>query len=179
MIHSRMGNAFILRAIPLLIAGLVITFSGDHSPVVGLVVFLGFAFMVTPVLLLTIVIVPLTGVSRIMMGIQAIATVSAGAVAAATLTGGLSALILVFSVWAAITGATELYSGFRSSDRTVAREWLVIGGFTAVLAIVMAVIPLNDVYAVGIFGAYAFIVGVFLVIAGISLRTASTEKKTS
>lgn len=171
----------------MLIAGLAITFISDHSAVIGLVVFLGFAFLISPILLLTIVIVPLTGVSRIMTGIQAMATLIAGAIAAATLTGGLSALILVFSVWAAVTGATELYAGFRSTDRLLAREWLVIGGFTAVLAIVMAVIPLNDVYAVGIFGAYALIVGVFLVIAGVSLRSGdssagisvSTEKKSS
>lgn len=170
MNHSRMGNAFVLRAIPLLIAGLVITFSGDHGAVVGLVVFLAYAFLVSPVLLVTIVMVPLTGIARTTMGIQAISTVSAGAVAAATLTGGLSALILVMSIWAAITGALELYAGLRCADRAVGREWLVLGGFTAIFAIVEAVLPLNDVYAVGIFGAYAMIVGLFLVIAGISLR---------
>jgi hypothetical protein len=34
---------------------------------------------------------------------------------------------------------------------------------------------MNDVYAVGIFGAYAAIVGVYQVIAGISLRTDATS----
>lgn len=176
MNHRPLGSAFILRAIPTLIAACVITFSGNHGPVLGLVVFLSFAFLVAPTLLLTIVMVPLTGVSRTMVGIQSIATIAAGAVAAATLTGGLTALTLTMSIWAAITGAVELYAGIRCTDRAVGREWLVLGAFTAVFAIVEAAIPLNDVYAVGIFGAYAMIVGLFLVIAGISLRAGDATK---
>lgn len=179
MNHRPLGSAFILRAIPTLIAACVITFSGNHGAVLGLVVFLSFAFLVAPTLLLTIVIVPLTGVSRTMVGIQSIATISAGAVAAASLTGGLTALTLTMSIWAAITGAVELYAGIRCADRAVGREWLVLGGFTAIFAIVEAVLPLNDVYAVGIFGAYAMIVGLFLVIAGISLRAGDAAKKNS
>lgn len=179
MNHRPLGSAFILRAIPTLIAACVITFSGNHGAVLGLVVFLSFAFLVAPTLLLTIVIVPLTGVSRTMVGIQSIATISAGAVAAASLTGGLTALTLTMSIWAAITGAVELYAGIRCADRAVGREWLVLGGFTAIFAIVEAVLPLNDVYAVGIFGAYAMIVGLFLVIAGISLRAGDAAKNNS
>ena len=179
MNHRPLGSAFILRAIPTLIAACVITFSGNHGAVLGLVVFLSFAFLVAPTLLLTIVMVPLTGVSRTMVGIQSIATIAAGAVAAASLTGGLTALTLTMSVWAAITGAVELYAGIRCPDRAVGREWLVLGGFTAIFAIVEAVLPLNDVYAVGIFGAYAMIIGLFLVIAGISLRAGDAAKKNS
>ena len=174
--HSRLGTTFILRAVPTLIAACVITFSGNHGPVLGLVVFLAFAFLVAPTLLMSIVIVPLTGVSRTMVGIQSISTIAAGAVAAATLTGGLTALTLTMTVWAAITGAVELYAGLRSTDRAAGREWLVLGGFTAILAIVEGVLPLNDVYAVGIFGAYAIIVGLFLVIAGISLRAGDSTR---
>lgn len=170
MNHRPLGLAFILRAIPTLIAACVITFSRDHGPVLGLVVFLSFAFLVAPTLLMTIVIVPLTGVSRTMVGVQSISTIAAGAVAAASLTGGLAALTLTMSIWAAITGAVELYAGIRCADRVVGREWTVLGVFTAIFAIIQAVLPLTDVYAVGIFGAYAMIVGLFLVIAGISLR---------
>ena len=177
--HSKLGNAFILRAIPTLIAAGVITFSGNHGAVIGLVVFVGFAFLVAPVLLLSIPMVPLTGITRITTGIQAISTVSAGAVAAATLTGGLPALVLVISIWAAITAAMELYAGYRSTDRVVAREFLTLGALTAVLAIAIGVIPMNDVYAVGIFGAYAMIIGLFLVIAGISLRAGASAPAAS
>ena len=177
--HSRLGNAFIARAIPTLIAAGVVTFSGDHGAVIGLVVFVGFAFLVSPVFLITIAMVPLTGVARTTTGIQAIATITAGAIAAATLTGGLPTLIVVISMWAAVTAAVELYAGYRATDRVVAREWLTLGGFTALLAIVIAVIPMNDVYAVGIFGAYATITGLFLVIAGLSLRAGASAAHAS
>ena len=172
----------ILRAIPTLVAAIVITFSRNHAAVVGLTVFVGFAFLLASTLIFTIASVPLQGLNRTLFGIQAIATVVAAAVAAATLTQGLPALLLVLSIWAGISAALELYAGYRESNRTVAKEWLTIGGFTAILAIIEAVVPMNDVYAVGIFGAYAAIVGVYQVIAGISLRsdpTTSTPKVSS
>lgn len=178
----RVGNALILRAIPTLLAAVVITFSRNHAAVVGLTVFVGFAFLLAATLMFTIMSVPLEGLNRTLVGIQSIATVVAAAVAAATLNGGLPALLLVVSIWAGISAALELYAGYRESNRTVAKEWLTIGGFTAILAIIEAVVPMNDVYAVGIFGAYAAIVGVYQVIAGISLRSdaqSSTRKVSS
>jgi uncharacterized membrane protein HdeD (DUF308 family) len=165
-----------------LVAAVAITFSRNHAAVIGLTVFVGFAFLLAATLMFSIMSVPLVGLNRNLVGIQAIATVAAAAVAAATLNQGLPALLLVLSIWAAITAVLELYAGYRESNRTVAKEWLTIGGFTAILAIIEAVVPMNDVYAVGIFGAYAAIVGVYQVIAGISLRsdaTTSTRKVSS
>jgi uncharacterized membrane protein HdeD (DUF308 family) len=172
-----LGNALILRAIPTLIAAVVITFSRNHAAVVGLTVFVAFAFLLASTLMFTIMSVPLEGLNRTLFGIQSIATVIAAAVAGATLTGGLPALLVVLSIWAGISAALELYAGYRESNRTVAKEWLAIGGFTAILAIIEAVVPMNDVYAVGIFGAYAAIVGVYQVIAGISLRSDATSTR--
>jgi hypothetical protein len=77
----------------------------------------------------------------------------------------------VLSIWAAVTAALELYAGYRHRDRAIAREWLTAGAFTALLAIVVGAFQVNDVYAVGLFGAYGAILGVYLVIAGISLRS--------
>lgn len=171
----RLGTALIVRALPTLAAAVVITFSRNHSPVVGLSVFVGFGLVLAAVLLWTVFMVPLEGLNRTLVGVQAIITAVSAAVAAATLGGGLPALILVISIWAAGTGALELYAGYRESQRAAAREWLVLGSFTALLAIVEAAIPMNDVYAVGIFGAYAAIVGVFQIIAGISLRVDSQK----
>jgi uncharacterized membrane protein HdeD (DUF308 family) len=169
------GNALILRAIPTLIAAVIITFTRNHAAVVGLTVFVGFAFLLASTLMFTIMSVPLEGLNRTLIGIQSIVTVVAAAVAAATLTGGLPVFLLVLSIWAGISAVLELYAGYRESNRTVAKEWLTIGGFTAILAIIEAVVPMNDVYAVGIFGAYLAIVGVYQVIAGISLRSESTS----
>ena len=171
----RVGNALILRAIPTLIAAVIITFTRNHAAVVGLTVFVGFAFLLASTLMFTIMSVPLEGLNRTLIGIQSIATVVAAAVAAATLTGGLPVFLLVLSIWAGISAVLELYAGYRERNRTVAKEWLTIGGFTAILAIIEAVVPMNDVYAVGIFGAYLAIIGVYQVIAGISLRSESTS----
>ena len=171
----RVGNALILRAIPTLIAAVIITFTRNHAAVVGLTVFVGFAFLLASTLMFTIMSVPLVGLNRTLIGIQSIATVVAAAVAAATLTGGLPVFLVVLSIWAGISAVLELYAGYRERNRTVAKEWLTIGGFTAILAIIEAVVPMNDVYAVGIFGAYLAIVGVYQVIAGISLRSESTS----
>lgn len=169
----RVGNALILRALPALVAAVVITFSRNHAAAVGLAVFVGFAFLLGSALIFTIMSVPLEGLSRTLVGIQAIATVVAAAIASATLTGGLPNFLLVLSIWAGLSAVLELYAGYRESNRTVAKEWLTIGGFTALLAIIEAVVPMNDVYAVGIFGAYAAIIGVYQIIAGISLRSES------
>lgn len=178
---SRLGTSLILRAIPALLAAVFITFSRDHSSVVGQSIFVGFAFLLASALMFTVIVVPLEGLNKTLVGIQSIATVVAAAIASMTVTGGLPALVAVLSIWAGITAALELYAGYRESNRVVAKEWLTIGGFTAILAIIETVVPMNDVYAVGIFGAYAAIIGVYQVIAGISLRTdaSTTTRKVS
>ena len=54
---------------------------------------------------------------------------------------------------------------------------LLLGILTAVLGVVEAVLPLNDVYAVGLFGAYGAIVGVFAAIAGFSNTSAASAQQ--
>ena len=72
-----------------------------------------------------------------------------------------------------------MYSGLRSrslravdaaSDRPAAKDWIAVGDFTALLALVFLIIPLDVVTAVGLFGGYAVMVGIYLVIGGLSLR---------
>jgi hypothetical protein len=55
----------------------------------------------------------------------------------------------------------------------VSREFLVIAGLAGLLAIVEVALPLDDVYAVGLLGAYFAVFGVFTVIAGVSIRSGS------
>jgi uncharacterized membrane protein HdeD (DUF308 family) len=90
----------------------------------------------------------------------------------------LRAFTLVVGIWAAISGVSELLAGWFHPVRSESREMLMLGGFTAVLAVVELLIPLNDVYAVGMLGAYGAIVAVFAAIAGLSLRfvAKSSEK---
>ncbi len=186
-LQSRLGTAFLWRAGPAAIAALVITFSRNHSSLVGLSVFAGFALVSCVVVFVMIARVPLTGPERIFFGIHAVVTAISGVIALCTLGGGLSALVLVLSVWAAVTAALELYAGYRQNNRALAREWLTVGVFTAILAISISLFPVNDVYAVGLFGAYGAILAVYLVIAGLSLRsddgasarTTTEERETS
>lgn len=169
--QTRLGTSFLWRAVPAIVVAAIITFSRNHSAVVGLSVFGGYAIVASVVLFVAISRIPLTGSDRIFFGVQAVVTWTSGIIALFNLGGGLSALVLVLSIWAALTAALELYAGYRHSDRAIAREWLTVGAFTAILAIIVALFPINDVYAVGLFGAYSAILGVYLVIAGLSLRS--------
>ena len=169
--QTRLGTSLLWRAIPALLAAVIITFSRNHSPLIGLSVFAGYAIVTSVIMFVSVARVPLSGSDRILFGIQAVVTLTFGIIALCALGGGLSALVLVLSIWAALTAALELYAGYRQSDRAISREWLTVGAFTGILAIIVALFPVNDVYAVGLFGAYGAILGVYLVIAGISLRS--------
>ena len=169
--QTRLGTSLLWRALPALLAAVIITFSRNHSPLIGLSVFAGYAIVTSVIMFVSVARVPLSGSDRILFGIQAVVTLTSGIIALCALGGGLSALVLVLSIWAALTAALELYAGYRQSDRAISREWLTVGAFTGILAIIVALFPVNDVYAVGLFGAYGAILGVYLVIAGISLRS--------
>jgi nitrate reductase NapE component len=166
-----LGTSFIWRALPALVAAAIITFSRDHSAAVGFSVFGGFAIVTSIVILVGINRIPLVGRDRTLFGIHAVVTLVSGILALVNAENGLSALVPVLSIWAALTAALELYAGYRQADRAIAREWLTIGAFTAILALAITLFPVNDIYAVGLFGAYGAILGVYLIIAGLSLRS--------
>lgn len=164
---KRLGVAFIARALPAIVVALAITFSADHSAVVGLIAFLAFGFATAPILMMTALAVPLTGKTRVLTFVQAAATIGAAAIAATTLDMATDSLQLTIAIWAAVAGIAELLQGILSQEKGLAREWITLGVLGCLLAIV-EVFPLTEVYAVGLFGAYAAIVGVYLVIAGVS-----------
>ena len=74
------------------------------------------------------------------------------------------------SVWAAVTAILELVTGLRSRGEAPAKDWIAMGGLTAILALAFLLLPLTDLVAVGLFGAYGAVLGIYLVIAGLSLR---------
>jgi uncharacterized membrane protein HdeD (DUF308 family) len=113
---------------------------------------------------------------RRIFAIQGIAGVVAGLAALALQSGGLGFFLYIVSVWAAVTGVLELYTGVRVRGRgQVARDWLIVGVLTAVLALVFLLLPPHAVVAVGLLGAYLVIIGVYLVIAGVSLSSAPAD----
>lgn len=162
----------VARAIPLLVTALVITFSSDHSAQVGLL-----AFGVCAVLTGAIVAVlswrtlPVRSL-RVNALIQGVSSVVFGGLALAlSATGGLGFFLFCATMNSAICGFLELYAGLRSTGKhPAARDWSVVGVLSIVLALVLIFFPTDPVFAVGVFGAYAAIVGVYLVIGGLSLR---------
>ena len=99
-----------------------------------------------------------------------IAVVCGGAALAGN-AGGSGLLLFLLSVYFATTGFLELYAGLRSRGRlTLARDWVLVGAFTAIAALVFLLIPPDALVAVGLLGAYGIVVGVYLAIGGLSLR---------
>ena len=190
-----------LRAVPAAIAAVVITFSVDHSAPLGLTVFGGFALLSG---LLALIFVPRTlkddRAARLNFLISGIVSVVAGVAAllfAGAGTAAVPALFLTVIMWALLTGVLELYSGFRVRGRSpYARDWMTVGGVTVLLAVAYLLVPpgLNQqfegpdgvarsltasIVTVGIFGAYAAIAAVLLVIGGFSLKWGTDSRSTS
>jgi len=170
---SGLWLAPVLRALPAAAAGLAITFTADHSPAVGLVMLSVFGLGSALILLGTGLRLPRTqalgGLHRALAVIAAVV----GALAVVVLltgTAGLPLFLLLVGGYAVLAGALELVWGLRHRGRDgFARDALVIGTGTLALALVLAFVG-DAVSAVGFFGAYAVIIGVYLVIAGFSLK---------
>lgn len=174
--------ALLLRAVPAIIVGLAITFTADHSPALGLVMLGAFGLATALVLALTSLRMrhgePLRPLHR---GLALIAGL-AGALALvvlATVGGGLALLLLLVGGYAVLAGALELVWGIRHRDRSpLARDAVVIGVGTLALAVVLALVG-DPVSAVGFFGAYAVVLGIFLLIAGLSLKWSTPVKESA
>ncbi|GAA3878609.1 hypothetical protein GCM10022381_21240 [Leifsonia kafniensis] len=162
------------RAVLALIPAAVITFNSDHSPELGLVVF--GAFAVLSGLFVGAVSWRTLGDprARTLFLVQGLVGVVLGALALVFHDGGLGFYLYLVSVWAAVTGFLELYSGTRARGKSAsAKDWMSIGALTAILALVFLILPPHAVVSVGLMGAYFVILGVYLVIGGLSLKWAT------
>lgn len=181
----------IARAVPAAATAIWITFSADHSAALGLRAFGAFAVVSG---------LAVSGIawrrlaesgSRPYLVAQGLISVALGVAAFVSVDGGVAALFLVVTTWAALTGALELYSGYRARGRFLASgDWMTVGALTALLALALVLIPPDfseqfvgeeqvsgvldsAIVAVGVLGAYAAIVAVYLTIAGLSAMWAS------
>ncbi len=175
-----LGVVALLRAIPALAVGLVITFTADHSPALGLTALAGFGLASSLVLALSSLRLPRgEPVRPLSRGLALIAGI-AGALALVVLISGgigLALLLLLVGGYAVLAGALELVWGIRHRDRSpLARDAIVIGVGTLALAIVLALVG-DPVSAVGFFGAYGVVLGIFLLIAGVSLTWSPPAKE--
>lgn len=183
----------ILRAVPALVLGMVITFVNNHSSMLGLVTFGATSVVAGLVVWVGSRAWLADAPSRSLAAVQGFVTLAAGVVALALSSKGLLVLVGLVVVWAVVTGVVELVMGIRSRHRTgLARDWRVLGIITLVLAVAYLVVPTDyskqlggiekisgtltsSTILVGILGAYGALVGVFLVIQGLSLRWQTNE----
>ena len=183
----------IARAVPAAGLALVITFSADHSARFGLITF-GVFGIIAGLVLGAVAWLRLAG-SRVRPYFltQSAVTLVAGLAAVLVSSGHSSSsevrfLFLIFTIFLAVTGFLELYSGARSRRRFVASgDWIGVGALTVIAALAFVLIPPDyrqnysgpdhvkrvldaSVVAVGALGAWAAVTTVFLVIAGLSAK---------
>lgn len=170
----------IVRAAIAVVPAAVITFSRDHSAAFGLLVFGAFA-LASGVVLAVLSWSTLADVrARRLFLLQGLVGVGAGALALAFHAGGLGFFLYLVSVWAAVTGFLELYSGSRvRGSLLVAKDWMLVGALTAALGLLFLLLPPNAVVSVGLLGAYLAVIVMYLVIAGLSLKWAKTDASAS
>jgi uncharacterized membrane protein HdeD (DUF308 family) len=168
------------RALIAVIPAAIITFNGDHSAELGLIVFGAFALASGLLLVLAGPRTLTVTTDRSLFLIQGIVSMLAGAIALGFHAGGHGFFLFIVSVWGAVTGFLEIYAGIRVRKRSLpARDWLFTGIGTAVLALLLLLLPPNPVVSVGLLGAYLVYLAVFLPIAGLSLKWDAPRQQSS
>lgn len=181
--HVQLGRALFAA-----IAAIMITFSADHSAAVGLSVFSGWAIATALVLLLGAWLAYPRGQRSAPILLGAL-TMMAGMIGGLPGIRSTTLFFVLVIVWALATGIAELALGIAGRRRgdLDARDGIIAGAFAIVLGVGLLVV--NPAYSldyviekagsftltgiaigVGIFGAYAAIIAVFLGIAGFSPR---------
>jgi uncharacterized membrane protein HdeD (DUF308 family) len=178
----------VLRAVPFLVMGMIITFVNNHSATIGMTVFGATTVAGGIVLALGSYRWLDDSSSRTIAIVQGIVGIVFGGVALAFISGGLILLVALVTGWAFLAGALELVTGLRRRGRSdLARDWILLGSVTLLLAIAFLLVPTNysqelgglekikgtltsSTILVGIVGAYGALVGIFLVIQGLSLK---------
>ena len=183
----------VLRAIPAAVVALFITFSADHSATLGSVALGAFAIITGCVVIFSSV--PSSGRPPVLLTLQGGALLGGGV--AALVIAGLSPSTFLYlcSILLGATGVLELLHGMLSRGTAVSRDHIFLGALGAVFAVVILLVPADFVQVitipgkvvppltaptivVGLLGAYAAIVAVYLVIAGLSLKWAPSASTT-
>ncbi|MFN3708342.1 hypothetical protein [Microcella sp.] len=171
----------IARAIPAIVVGLVITFTPDHSATMGLISLGVFGAVTAVVLVLTTLRLaasePVRSLHRGLSVITAVVAAASFALVAGLEGNLLPFLLLTLGAYGVFAGAYEIVWGLRHRGVTpLARDGITVGAGTIILALILVAVG-DSVSAVGFFGAYAVIVGVYLIIAGFSAKWAATSAK--
>lgn len=182
--HFQLARAFFAA-----IAAVMITFSGDHSAAVGVSVFSGFAVATALGFFLAVWLVFPAGERwpSVVLGLLTLVAGIAGSFPGLRTT---AAFFVLVAVWALVVGVAEFMIGLVGRRRgwAISRESVFVGILTVVLGVALLVIDPDyrlEYYieqaersftltgitiGVGVFGAYAAIVAVYLGIAAFSPR---------
>lgn len=174
------------------VAALLITFSPDHSATVGLKTLSGFLTATALLAIAAAWVVARPGWRWPWLLILAVNMIT-GAIAYLPAVDSTNGYFIVTLVWAALLAIVFFAWGARlraAADRR-ARDAFFLGGLTALFAIGLAIVPWHGEWpwqaegdsgtltgitvGVGLFGAYAAIVAVYLAIAGFDRPTPQVE----
>lgn len=192
----------LVRAVFAALAAVMITFTADHSATIGLSVFSGFA-IATGLVLAAAAWLTYPAGRRWAAILLAVVSLVAGMVSGLGGLRTITTYFVVVIAWAVLSGVIELVAGLREratlrreglldpQRRSEARDAVTVGAVGILLAVALALVSpgfqldyfIDDAnqwftltgiaIAVGIFGAYAAIVAVFLGIAAFSPRRAA------
>jgi uncharacterized membrane protein HdeD (DUF308 family) len=158
------------RAVAAAVLAVVITFSQDHSPTFGLLVFGVFQIVQGAVVGLGLRAVARSGAGRLILLARAAIGVLLGTAALALPYAGLGTLVLLVTAGSLVLGVLEVLSGLRREDSGPwSRDAVAVGGLTAVVGLLLSVLPPDAVFLVGLLGAWGAVVAVYLGIAAVSL----------
>lgn len=166
-----------MRAIIVLITGLVITFTPGHSARFGLVA-LGILGVVNAVGLGLVALgLSATETGRGLHLWQSLVSLAVGALVLALQEAGMILLLWALVFWALLVGVAEVFFGARlARGDALRRDWITQGAMTVILGVVVLFQPADSVAVVGFLGAWAIVQGVYLAIASVALRFPTTSK---
>jgi hypothetical protein len=155
------------RAFVAAVLAAVVTFSADHTPSFGLVALGVFGIVFGAV---SAIGVPRRGTGPLLLARAAVFVVG-GIVALALVRGDLEVLVGVETALFLVAGALELIAGLRrGAPAETAGDAIVVGGLELLVGVMLVLLDHDAVFTVGVLGAWAAVVAVYLGIAAVSLR---------
>ncbi|MDO5053156.1 MAG: hypothetical protein Q4E05_09745 [Pseudoclavibacter sp.] len=193
-VPERLWASMLVRAVPALVAALVITFAQDRQAAFVLVVFGGFALATGVLIGFEAIGIPGHPTRGITFARAVVTTLAGGTgLVLGTVPGAATpfALLVLIAAWAAVTGVLELLAGLIARRYPAfSRDVVISGALTLLLAVLVFLTPAelrqeyggleqipgaltSPVQAAGFFGAYATVLCVLLVVEGLTLRAAT------
>ena len=181
---SRVWLLSAVRAGCALIVGIAVVFVQDHSAAVGLTTAVAlFALSAASIFIFS----AKAGRARShMLALASIHAVAAAAAAALLFTAPAAAsLLTLLIVWAAASGIVELFASNLAAKHGIdgARDWRFVAIVTLAYAGLMAISPVvglhDPVSLTGLLGAYAAVIGVFLLIGAASSALGAKATRTT